>query len=163
MTPPRLRDAAMTFFIAGHETTAQMLAWTWSELGENLAVEARLHDELHDGLGGRLPEATEFGRLPYLQAVMNEILRLYPPAYITARETIESCELGGCIIPAEKMIIFSQWVAHRDPHFYDDPPSAPRDGSTASRNACQPVPTFHSATERGGALDKDSRSSKRWS
>jgi cytochrome P450 len=52
---------------------------------------------------------------------MNEILRLYPPAYITARETIESCELGGYIIPAGKTIIFSQWVAHRDPRYYTDP------------------------------------------
>jgi cytochrome P450 len=121
MTPQQLRDEAMTLFIAGHETTAQMLAWTWFALSENPDVEARLHEELHGVLGGRPPETADFGRLPYLQAIMNEILRLYPPAYITARETIESCELGGYIIPAGKTIIFSQWVTHRDPRFYDDP------------------------------------------
>jgi cytochrome P450 len=121
MTPQQLRDEAMTLFIAGHETTAQMLAWTWFALSENPAVEARLHEELDGVLGGRPPEAADFGRLLYLQAFMNEILRLYPPAYITARETIESCELGGYIIPAGKTIIFSQWVTHRDPRFYEDP------------------------------------------
>ena len=86
MTQKQLHDEAMTLFIAGHETTAQMLAWTWYALSENPQAEARLHEELDGVLGGRPPEAADFGRLPYLQAVMSEILRLYPPAYITARE-----------------------------------------------------------------------------
>jgi cytochrome P450 len=121
MTQKQLHDEAMTLFIAGHETTAQMLAWTWYALSQNPQAEAKLHEELDNVLAGRSPEAADFGRLPYLMAVMNEILRLYPPAYITARETIETVELGGYEILPGTTIIFSQWVAHRDPRFYDDP------------------------------------------
>ena len=121
MTQKQLHDEAMTLFIAGHETTAQMLAWTWYALSQNPQAEAKLHEELDSVLGGRSPEAADFGRLPYLMAVMNEILRLYPPAYITARETIDTVELGGYEILPGTTIIFSQWVAHRDPRFYDDP------------------------------------------
>ena len=72
-------------------------------------------------LGGRPPEAADFPRLPYLQAVMNEVLRLYPPAYILARETIEPCEIGGYELPRGSTIILSQWMMHRDPRYFDDP------------------------------------------
>ncbi len=120
MTPQQLHDETMTLFIAGHETTAQMLAWTWYALGQNPAVEARLHEELHGLLGGRPLEAADLSRLPYLHAVMNEVLRLFPPAYIMAREVVESCELGGYQFGPGTTIIFSQWLTHRDPRFYDD-------------------------------------------
>jgi cytochrome P450 len=121
MTQKQLHDEAMTLFIAGHETTAQMLAWTWYALSENPQAEARLHEELDGVLGGRPPEAADFGRLPYLQAVLSEILRLYPPAYIMAREAIELCEIGGYEFLPGTTILFSQWVAHRDPRYFDDP------------------------------------------
>jgi cytochrome P450 len=121
MTPQQLRDETMTLFLAGHETTAQMLAWTWYLLGENPAAEGRLHEELHGVLGGRVPEAADFPRLTYLKAVMNEVLRLYPPAYITARTSIAPCAIGGYDFPAGTTMLTSQWVMHRDPRFYDDP------------------------------------------
>jgi cytochrome P450 len=121
MTPQQLHDETMTLFLAGHETTAQMLAWNWYALSQNPAVEARLHQELRDVLGGRPAEAADFPRLPYLQAVMNEVLRLYPPAYIMSREAIEPCEIGGYELHPGSTIIFSQWVTQRDPRFYDDP------------------------------------------
>ncbi len=121
MTPQQLHDETMTLFLAGHETTAQMLTWTWYALSEHPAAEARLHEELRAVLGGRAPEAADFARLPYLQAVMNEVLRLFPPAYIMAREVIETCELGGYEFAPGTTILFSQWVTHRDPRFYDDP------------------------------------------
>jgi cytochrome P450 len=121
MTPQQLHDETMTLFLAGHETTAQMLAWTWYALGENPAAEARLHDELRDVLGGRPMEAADFARLPYLQAVMNEVLRLYPPAYIMAREAVEPCEIGGYDFRPGTTIVFSQWIMHRDARYYDDP------------------------------------------
>ena len=121
MTPKQLRDETMTLFLAGHETTAQMLAWTWYLLGENPAAEARLHQELHGALGGQAPDASDFIHLPYLRAVMSEVLRLYPPAYITARTSIEPCRIGGYDFPAGSTMLMSQWVMHRDPRFYDDP------------------------------------------
>ena len=121
MTPQQLRDETMTLFIAGHETTAQMLAWTWYLLGENRAAETRLHEELDSVLGGRTPEASDFPRLPYLRAVMNEVLRLYPPAYITARTSIAPCSIGGYDFPAGSTMLMSQWVMHRDARFYGDP------------------------------------------
>jgi cytochrome P450 len=121
MTPQQLHDETMTLFLAGHETTAQMLTWTWYALSQNPAVQARLEEELNDVLGGRPIQAADVPRLPYLHAVMNEILRLYPPAYIMAREVIEPCEIGGYTLRPTSTIIFSQWVMHRDPRFYDDP------------------------------------------
>jgi cytochrome P450 len=121
MTPQQLRDETMTLFLAGHETTAQMLAWTWYLLGENPSAEARLHEELHGVLGGRPPEVAELPRLPYLQAVMYESLRLYPPAYLLARTSIEPCEIGGYDFPAGSTFVTSQWVMHRDARFYDEP------------------------------------------
>jgi cytochrome P450 len=121
MTPQQLHDETMTLFLAGHETTAQMLAWTWYALSQNPVAEARLHEELRGVLGGRPIDAADFPRLPYLQAVMNEALRLYPPAYIMAREAVEPCEIGGYEFRPGSTIIFSQWVMHRDERFYDNP------------------------------------------
>ena len=121
MTPKQLHDETMTLFLAGHETTAQMLSWTWFALSGNPAAEEKLHEELHGVLGGRAPGAEDFPRLPYLRAVMNEVLRLYPPAYILARETMEPCELGGFDIHKGSTVIISQWIMHRDPRYYDDP------------------------------------------
>jgi cytochrome P450 len=121
MTPQQLRDETMTLFLAGHETTAQMLAWTWYLLSQNPAAEARLHEELQSVLAGRPPDSSDFVRLSYLRAVMSEVLRLYPPAYITARTSIEPCRIGGYDFPAGSTMLMSQWVMHRDPRFYDDP------------------------------------------
>jgi len=121
MTPKQLRDETMTIFLAGHETTAQMLAWTWYLLSENPAAEARLHEELDGVLGGRPPEVADLRQMPYLQAVQNEALRLYPPAYILARTSIEPCEIGGYELPADSTILMSQWVVHRDPRYFEDP------------------------------------------
>jgi cytochrome P450 len=120
MTPQQLHDETMTLFLAGHETTAQMLGWTWYALSQNPAVESRLHEELHGVLGGRPPEAADFPRLPYLQAVMSEVLRLYPPAYILARETVEPCEIGGYQLRVGSTVVLSQWIMHRDSRYYDD-------------------------------------------
>lgn len=120
MTLRQLHDETMTLFLAGHETTAQMLTWTWYALSQNPAVEARLREELDGVLGARPLEPSDLSKLPYLQAVMNEVLRLYPPAYIMAREVIEPCEIGGYTMRPQATIIFSQWVMQRDPRYYND-------------------------------------------
>jgi cytochrome P450 len=121
MTPKQLRDETMTLFLAGHETTAQTLAWTWYMLAQNPSVEVRLREELRAVLAGKLPEGTDLMRLPYLHAVVNEILRLYPPAYIVARTSIERCQIGGYDFPSGTTFLMSQWVMHRDPRYYDEP------------------------------------------
>ena len=98
-----------------------MLGWTWYALSGNPEAEATLHEELHGVLGGRAPGAEDFPRLPYLRAVMNEVLRMYPPAYILARETMETCDIGGYEMHVGSTVVISQWIMHRDARFYDDP------------------------------------------
>jgi len=121
MTPQQLRDEAMTLFLAGHETTALTLSWTWYLLSQNPAAEVRLHEELSGVLGGRPPAVADLERLPYLQAVINEALRLYPPAYLLARTSIAPSTIGGHDFPTGTTILMSQWVTHRDARFFDDP------------------------------------------
>jgi cytochrome P450 len=121
MTPKQLRDETMTLFLAGHETTALTLSWAWYLLSKNPAAEVRLHEELRDVLGGRAPGIADIGRLPYLLAVVNEVLRLYPPAYIVARTSIAPCTIGGYDFPTGSTMIMAQWVMHRDARYFDDP------------------------------------------
>jgi cytochrome P450 len=121
MTPKQLRDETMTLFLAGHETTALTLAWTWYLLSENAAAEARLHEELRDVLGGRPPEVADLARLPYLHAVVSEVLRLYPPAYLLARTAIAPFSIGGYDFGPGETVLMSQWVMHRDSRYYDEP------------------------------------------
>ena len=121
MNPQQLRDETMTLFLAGHETTAIMLAWTWYLLGENPAAEATLHRELENVLGGRPPQVSDLQKLPFLQAVISEVLRLYPPAYITARTSIEPFSLAGYDFGKGVTVLFSQWVTHRDARYFASP------------------------------------------
>jgi cytochrome P450 len=120
MTPKQLRDETMTLFLAGHETTAITLSWTWYLLAKNPAAEARLHEELRGVLGGRPPEIADLSRLPYLHALIHEVLRLYPPAYILARVAIAPFRIGEYDFPAGETVLLSQYVMHRDPRYYDD-------------------------------------------
>jgi len=121
MTERQVRDESMTLFVAGHETTALSLAWTWYLLGENPAAESRLHKELRTVLAGRPAEVSDLEKLPYLNAVVHESLRLYPPAFIMARMNVETVNLGGYEIPPRTTLLASQWVMHRDPRFFEQP------------------------------------------
>ena len=123
MTPKQLRDEIMTLFLAGHETTALTLAWTWYLLSENRDAESRLHEELSSVLVGRAPGVGDLEKLPYLQAVVSESLRLYPPAYLLARTSIAPCSIGGYDFPTGTTVLASQWVMHRDARYFDDPDS----------------------------------------
>jgi cytochrome P450 len=121
MTPKQLRDETMTLFLAGHETTALTLSWTWYLLSQNPEAEARLEEELRGVLAGRTPEVADLMRLPYLQAVLTEVLRLYPPAYMLARTSIAPCTIAGYDIPVGTTVLMSQWLLHRDARYFDEP------------------------------------------
>jgi cytochrome P450 len=123
MSPRQLRDETMTLFLAGHETTALTLSWTWYLLSQNPAAEARLHEELRGVLGDRPPGVADLERLPYLSAVISEVLRMYPPAYIMARTSIAPSSFGGYDFPVGSTMMVSQWVMHRDARYFDDPDS----------------------------------------
>ncbi|MHB8526369.1 MAG: cytochrome P450 [Candidatus Acidiferrales bacterium] len=124
MTPQQLRDETMTLFLAGHETTALTLSWTWYLLAQNPAAESHLHEELSRVFAARGPrtlEAKDAESLLYLDAVIRESLRLYPPAYLIARLAIEPFDLAGYSFPADTTLLMSQWVTHRDPRYFPDP------------------------------------------
>lgn len=121
MTEKQLRDETMTLFVAGHETTALSLSWTWYLLSENPAAQARLHEELREVLGGRPAETRDLEKLPYLNAVVHESLRLFPPAFIMARLNAEPFRVGEYEIPPGTTVLASQWVMQRDARYFEQP------------------------------------------
>jgi cytochrome P450 len=121
MTDRQLRDEVMTLFLAGHETTANALSWTWFLLAQHPEVEKRLLAELKEVVGDRMPEAADVPKLTYTEAVLKESLRLYPPAYAFSRRVLTDVTIGGYQIPAGRAVIMSQWVVHRDPRWWDEP------------------------------------------
>lgn len=121
MTEKQLRDEVITTLIAGHETVASALAWTWYLLAQNPTAEERLHDELARVLDGRPPTADDLPQLPYTRAVFEEALRLYPPAWIITRKALSDDEICGYPIPAGSLVVTSPYVTHRLPQYWDDP------------------------------------------
>ncbi|HZB44448.1 MAG TPA: cytochrome P450, partial [Pyrinomonadaceae bacterium] len=122
MSNEQVRDEVMTLFLAGHETTANLLAWTWYLLSQHPEVEARLHAELDAVLtGGRLPTVEDIPALRYTEMVVAETMRLYPPAWTVGRLAIADHEAGGYLIPKGSLVLLSQYVVHRDPRFFPDP------------------------------------------
>lgn len=121
MSDRQLRDEVMNFFLAGHETPSNGLAWVWYLLAQHPEVEARLHAEVDAVLGGRAPTVEDVPRLRFTEMIVTEALRLYPPLWVIGRQALEDCDVGGYRLPAGSMIQMSQWVVHRDPRFYPDP------------------------------------------
>lgn len=121
MTDRQLRDECMTLFLAGHETTANTLAWAWFLLSGHPEVVSRLHDELGHVLDGRPPTVADFPRLTYTESIVNETLRLYPPGWMLGREAIEPLELGGYRVAKGTTVFMTAYVIHRDNRWYDDP------------------------------------------
>lgn len=118
---PQVRDELLTFFVAGHGTTALMLTWVFCLLAQNLKAERRLHQELQDVLGGRNPTMHDQPKLPYTRAVLTEALRLYPPAWGMDRQVARECTLGGQTLPKGALVLISQWVTHHDARFFPEP------------------------------------------
>jgi len=121
MTDRQVRDEAMTIFLAGHETTANALTWTWYLLSQSPEVERRLHEEIDRVLQGRLPYVGDVDRLPYVVRVVTEAMRLYPPAWLVGRRAMSEYRIGPHRVPARSIIIMSQWIVHRDARHYPDP------------------------------------------
>jgi cytochrome P450 len=121
MSDQQLRDEAMTIFLAGHETTANALTWAFYLLSQHPEVEAKVHAELDRVLAGRAPTLADLPNLPYLEMVLKETMRLYPPASGLSREPIEDVELGGYHLPKGAMIVVSMYALHRDVRYFPNP------------------------------------------
>lgn len=139
MSDQQLRDEAMTILLAGHETTANALAWTWYLLSQNPEAEAGLHAEVDAVLGGRLPALEDVPKLPYTRRVFSEAMRCFPPAWIIARRALQDCPLGGAFtLPSDALVLMSPWVLHHDPRHYPDPFRFDPDRWTAEAAAQRP-------------------------
>jgi cytochrome P450 len=121
MTAKEVRDQVVTIFMAGHETTSLALSWTWYLLSQHPAVEAKLHRELADVLGGRTPRNEDIASLRYTRMVIEESMRLYPPAHTTGRQPIKPDEILGHRIPAGAEVLIMPWLIHRKPQLWEDP------------------------------------------
>ena len=116
-----LRDEVMTLLLAGYDTTANALTWTLMLLAQNPVAEEKLAIELGSVLANRLPTIDDIPQLPYTKMVIQESMRLYPPAWILGRELIRDCNIAGYDFPRGTVIYLSQWAVHRDPRFFDNP------------------------------------------
>jgi cytochrome P450 len=121
LTDVQVRDEAMTIFLAGHETTANALAWTWYLLGEYPDEEARLHAELEAVLGGRIPTFDDVAKLRFTEQVVTESMRLYPPAWIIGRRAIDAYSVGGYELAPRSLVVVSPWALQRDARWFPDP------------------------------------------
>ena len=137
MTDKQVRDEALTILLAGHETSANALTWTWYLLSQNPEAEAKLHAELDRVLAGRLPALDDLPQLRYTEGVFAESLRLYPPAWAIGRRAKQDFSIGEYLIPARSIVLMSPWVVHRDARWFPDPlkfaPERWQTGSIESR------------------------------
>jgi len=123
MSNELLRDEVITLMLAGHDTTAATLTWTWYLLSQNPHKEAIFLDELKSVLAGRMPTVEDLPNIPYTRMVIEESMRLYPPAWGLIREAIEDDEIGGYFVSKKKPISLLQFITHRHPEFWDEPES----------------------------------------
>jgi cytochrome P450 len=127
MTDSQLRDEVMTIFLAGHETTANALTWTFYLLSQNPIIEAKLYEELCSILGNdkdrrrRIPTIDDVPKLEYTEKVFRESMRLYPPAWTIGRQSINDYKVDKYVIPAGSIILMSQYVMHHNPRYFSDP------------------------------------------
>jgi cytochrome P450 len=138
MTDRQLRDEVMTLLLAGHETTANALCWTFDLLARNPEAEARLHRELDEALGGRLPAVDDLPRLAFTERVLAESMRLFPPAWALGRRALRELELGGARVAAGSLVLSSPYLLHRDPRLFPDPLRFDPDRFTPEAKAARP-------------------------
>jgi len=121
MSDRQVRDEALTLFLAGHETTANALTWTWWFLSQHPDAEERLHAELDDVLADRAPSIEDLSRLPFTEAVLFESIRLRPPAWAIGRTAVAEHRAGEYLVPAGSTVVVSPWLLHRDPRWWPEP------------------------------------------
>jgi len=121
MTDLQLRDEAMTILLAGHETTANALTWTWYLLSQHPEVEAKFHAEVDEVLNGRLPSAEDYPALRYTEMIFAESMRLYPPAWIIGRRALSDYQINGYFIPARSILLLSPYLMHHSDKYFPDP------------------------------------------
>jgi cytochrome P450 len=138
VTDELVRDELMTMLLAGHDTTALSLTYTWYLLAQHPEIERRVHDEIDDVLGGEPPTADDVRDLDLTERVIQEAMRLYPPVYTIFREPSEDVRLGGYDVPEGSLVMLPQWGVHRDPRWYDDPETFDPDRWTSDRASNRP-------------------------
>jgi cytochrome P450 len=138
MSDRQLRDEVMTLFLAGHETTANALAWTTWLVARHPEVESKLRAEVEQALGGRTPEMQDLPKLRYVSQVLDEAMRLYPPAWITARECIEPDELMGYQVPKGTIVALCPYTTHHNPRLWPEPERFDPDRFTPDRAQARP-------------------------
>jgi len=138
MSDQQVRDEVLTLLLAGHETTATALTWTWYLLSQHPEVERRLHAELDTVLAGQVPTVEHLDALPYTRMVIQEAMRLYPPVFGLTRFAAASDEVGGYPLPANSMIFVSPYCTHRHPAFWEKPEVFDPERFTPERSAGRP-------------------------
>jgi cytochrome P450 len=138
-----LRDESITLFFAGHETTARTMGAIWYALASNPVVARRLHEELDHVLGDRYPMVEDLYRLPYTLQVIKEVLRLYPPAPVYARDAVNADLLDGYTIPAGATVMLSPYFTHRHPEFWENPLQFDPDRWSPEREAVRHPYAYH--------------------
>ncbi len=121
MTDRQLHDEIMTLFLAGHETTANALSWTWLLLGQHPEIEEKLAEELGRVLGGRAPTMADLPRLTYTDMILKEAMRLYPPVWVIGRRALAPFRLGEYELPAGTNVLMSQLLMHREAKYFPEP------------------------------------------
>lgn len=142
MSESLLLDEALTLFLAGHETTANALTWTWYLLAQHPDAAERVHDESNRVLAERLPDLADLPRLEFTGQVFREALRLYPPAWIIARDAVTDYQLGEVGVPAGSTVVMSPYATHRDPRFWENPEKFEPDRWTGEASANRPKFAF---------------------
>lgn len=137
MSDQQVRDEVMSLLIAGHETTARAMTWLWYLLSLHPEAEARVREEVEQGLAGRLSTAEDLLRLDYTRRVVEETLRLYPPAWVTFRKALVADEIAGYPIPAGARITLSPYVTHRRPDLWEEPERFDPDRFLPERSAAR--------------------------
>jgi cytochrome P450 len=139
LTAAELSDELKALLVAGHTTTASALAWIWHTLSEHHDVRDRLEEECRTVLRGRAPDIEDLSGLRYTRRVIDEVLRLYPPTWLTARMSAQDDSLAGYSIPSGALVLLSPYLTHRHPAFWEYPERFDPDRFIPARAAARPA------------------------